>query len=179
MTRQCAEAFKKGTPFACLIPSDLVAYIAQEPDGTYNKTIAESVKQSGKISFLNTQLAWIIHKAPRVSKVYHIRRCKPDPVLEMVPEGPIRAVFNNERSPSELQSEEFMENPSKRVTAEPDLDQVKAFLKDTNLTPPLTQCPNRQQWIRLQQQHRIPQIWKGKSTNTADGLCCYQSSDDS
>ena len=178
VTHQCSEAFKKGTPFACLIPSDLVGYIAQEPDGTYNEAVAELVKQSGKISFLDTQLAWIIHKAPQVSKIYRVKRSDPNLVLEVVPEGPIRAVFNNERSLSELQSEEFMENPSKRVTAEPNLDQVKAFLKDTNLTPPLRQCPNRQQWIRLQQQHRIPQIWKGRSTNTADGLCCYQESED-
>ena len=99
VTRQCSEAFKKGVPFACLVPSDLVGYIAQEPDGTYNKVVAELVKKSGKISFLDSQLAWIIHKAPLVSKVYHIRRGKPDPVVEVTPEGPIRAVYNNERSP--------------------------------------------------------------------------------
>ena len=174
VTRQCLEAFKKGVPFACLIPSDLVGYIAQEPDGTYNRSVVELVKQSGKISFLDTQLAWIIHKAPLVSKVYQIRRVKPD----LVKRGPIRAVYNNERAPTMSLSESFMNDPSKRVAAEPDLDQVKAFLKDTNLTPPLQECPNRQGWIRLQRQHRIPQIWKNKSVRTADGLHCYQKGED-
>ncbi len=175
VTRQCLEAFKKGEPFACLIPSDLVGYIAQEHDGTYNREIIELVKKSGKISFLDTQLAWIIHKAPLVSKVYHVRRAEPD----LVKKGPIRAVYNNERAPPMSLSESFMDEPSKRVTAEPNLEQVKAFLKDTNLTPPLQECPNRQGWIRLQRQHRIPQIWKNKSVRTADGLHCYQKSEDS
>ena len=179
ITRQCLEAFKKGTPFACLVPSDLVAYIAQEPDGSYNKEVARLVKQSGKISFLDTQLVWIIHKAPLVSKVYHLERAEP----EVVRGKPIRAVYNNERepTPSERLTEEFMSNPSKRVTPELTLDQVKAFLKDTNLTPPLQECPNRQQWIRLQMQHRIPQIWKNhpKSVRVSDGLMCYRENDTS
>ena len=83
-----------------------------------------------------------------MSKVYHLERAEP----EVVKGKPIRAVYNNERepSPSELLTEEFMNNPTKRVTPELTLDQVKAFLKDTNLTPPLQECPNRQQWIRLQ-----------------------------
>jgi len=174
VTRQCLEAFKKGEPFACLIPSDLVAFIAQEPDGTYNHEVAKLVKESGKISFLDTQLAWIIHKAPLVSRIYHIERAEP----ELVKKGPIRAVFNNDRVPVGTQSESFMNDPSKRVMEEPNLDQVKALMKSTNLTPPLLGCPDRREWIRLQKQHRIPQIWAFKSTRTADGLHCYQEGDD-
>ena len=174
MTRQCLAAFKKGTPFACLVPSDLVGYIAQEADGTYNQEVAQLVKESGKISFLDNQLAWVIHKAPLVSRVYRQERTDPD----LVEKGPIRAVYNNERAPDPTRSEVLMEEPSKRVTAEPNLDEVKALLKSTNLTPPLAGCPDRREWIRLQRQHRIPQIWKWNSVKTADGLHCYQEGDD-
>ena len=56
VTHQCLAAYKKGTPFACLLPGELVAYIAQEKDGTYNKQVAHMVEQSGKISFLDSGL---------------------------------------------------------------------------------------------------------------------------
>ena len=56
VTHQCLAAYKKGTPFACLLPGELVQYIVQEKDGTYNNMVARMVSESGKISFLDTGL---------------------------------------------------------------------------------------------------------------------------
>ena len=174
ITRQCLAAFKRDLPFACLIPNELVRLIAQEPDGTYNRKVADMVRKAGKISFLDTSLCWIIHKAPLVNRVYHVERVEP----EMNVDGPIRAIYENDRAPAMSETERFMSDPSKKVTGELNLEQVKAHLRTVNLTPPLVGCPDRREWVRLQRQHRIPEIWRYTATKTADGLYCYQDGDD-
>ena len=59
-----------------------------------------------------------------------------------------------------------------RVTPDPqqDLDALMRHLRSTNLTPPVDMCRTRQQWIELQNEHRIPLIWRDKGEHTQDGL---------
>ena len=150
-TQQCLAAYKKGTPFACLVPSQNIRFIPIEKDNTFNKHVASLVEKSGKICFLDTNLTWLIHGAPPVRQIYSQQRCCW--CIERQP--PVRHVFEVE---------------SDRITPEPDLQNLMKTLKDTNLTPPLPLCPNRQEWIRLQREHRIPHIWAGRAERTQDGL---------
>ena len=79
VTHQCLAAYKKGTPFACLVPGELVSYIAQEKDGTYNEQVARMVEDSGKISFLDSGLVWLIHGAKPVRRVLTAERLTIEP----------------------------------------------------------------------------------------------------
>ena len=59
-----------------------------------------------------------------------------------------------------------------RVLPDPqqNLDELMRQLGDTNLTPPVDMCRTRQEWIRMQAEHRIPMIWRGQAEHTQDGL---------
>ena len=151
VTQQCLAAYKKGTPFACLVPGDLVSYIAREKDGTYNRVVARQVEESGKISFLDTGLVWLIHGAKPVRQVLTCQRR----TLEVLP--PIRQTHVGE---------------AQRVTPDPllNLDALMQHLRSTTLTPPVEMCRTRQEWIQLQAEHRIPMIWQNKAEHTQDGL---------
>ena len=59
--RQARAAFKQGTPFACLIPSDLIDRICVDPQGKVLPKIKQQVEISHKICFLSSQLTWVIH----------------------------------------------------------------------------------------------------------------------
>ena len=159
VTHQCLAAFKKGKPFACLIPGDLVAYIPVEKDGTHNTEIAELVQQAGKISFLDSGLVWIIHGASPVRQVFSAGRHK----LERLP--PINVTYVGERN-----------DPA--GAHEPDLDELMRHLRSTNLTPPVDMARTRQEWIQLQAEHRIPLIWQGRAAHTQDGLWYVQEGND-
>ena len=152
VTHQCLAAYKKGVPFACLLPAELVSYIAQEKDGTYNEKVAQMVRDSGKISFLDTGLVWLIHGVKPVRRVLTARHTFR---LEPAPEH--RCTFVGE---------------VQRILPDPqqNLDELMGHLRDTNLTPPVDMCRTRQEWIQLQAQHRIPMIWQGKAERTQDGL---------
>ena len=151
VTHQCLAAYKKGIPFACLLPGELVCYIAKEKDGTYNEQVARMVRDSGKISFLDTGLVWLIHGVKPVRKVLTAERF----TLEPAPEHMHTFV-------GEVQ----------RVLPDPqqNLDELMRHLRSTNLTPPLDMCRTRQEWIQLQAEHRIPIIWQGRAERTQDGL---------
>ena len=140
VTHQCLAAYKKGIPFACLIPGELVSYIAQEKDGTYNEQVAHMVKDSGKISFLDSGLVWLIHGVKPVRQVLTAERL----TIEPTPEH--RHTFVG---------------VVQRVLPDPqqNLDELMRHLRSTNLTPPVDMCRTRQEWIQLQAQHRIPMIW--------------------
>ena len=157
ITQQCLAAYKKGTPFACLIPSDIIRFIPVEGDDRYNKRVAEMIATSGKICFLDTGLTWLIHGAPPVRQVYMNERWS----LQQQP--PIREVYEGEKD---------------RVTPKPEMEMLLEHLKNTNLTPPLPLCSSRQDWIRVQREHRISHIWRGKAKHTQDGLWFIQEKDE-
>ena len=80
VTEQCYTAFEKNVPFACLVPNDLVGYIARDNHGILNKRIANQVEAAFKITLLAPGMTWIIHGVD-------FTRCQP----------PVRTVHQNER----------------------------------------------------------------------------------
>ena len=84
VTQQCYEAFKKGVPFACLVPNDLVRHIARDSRGTLDTSVAKMVEAAFKITLLAPGLTWIIHgvdfsKAqPPIRTVHNADRVTPD-----------------------------------------------------------------------------------------------------
>ena len=111
ITQQCLAAYKKGVPFACLIPGDIIRYIPVTPDGKYDHEVRELINQSGMISLIDTGLVWLIHKATPVRQVFQGERC----VLQPLP--PIKETYDGERD---------------RVTPEHDLKTLTKHLKSTN-----------------------------------------------
>ena len=59
--RQLRKAFLKGTPFACLVPSDLVHQVSEDNRGEISPDIQQLVRKADKIAFLTPSLTWIIH----------------------------------------------------------------------------------------------------------------------
>ena len=59
--RQTRAAFQQGTPFACLVPSDLIDRICVTPQGQVIHKVKKQVEDSQKICFLSAQLTWVIH----------------------------------------------------------------------------------------------------------------------
>ena len=55
------EAFQKGIPFACLVPSCLVHLL---PKGPKNRRLLEN---SSKLVLLSTELTWIVHGIPSIT----------------------------------------------------------------------------------------------------------------
>ena len=61
ITHQVRAAIAHNTPFACLVPSDLVDQICVSPNGEINETIRQAVQDTIKISFLTPNLTWLIY----------------------------------------------------------------------------------------------------------------------
>ncbi len=61
ITLQCMEAFRKDTPFACLVPSDLVHKIPYDERGDLDKDVQRKVNDSFFISLLTPGLTWVVH----------------------------------------------------------------------------------------------------------------------
>ena len=59
--RQLRAAIKRDTPFACLIPSDLVDRICVDAAGTVSPDVQAAVNKAEKITFLAAGLTWLIH----------------------------------------------------------------------------------------------------------------------
>ena len=140
-----------------LMPSCQVQHIPLQVDGKYNKTVRDRLDKAGKISLLDPQLVWIIHKAPLVRQVYCVRRRRI--CTEIV--GPIsRQVWGIERLKDDI-----------------DLEKLMAHLKSANLTPALEQCPDRDGWIAAQIRSHVPRIWADKGKRAQDGLWYVQEND--
>ena len=83
VTEQCYTAFEKDTPFACLVPNDLVGYIARDSQGQLNESIAKKVEAAFKITLLAPGMTWIIHGVdfskvnPPVKTVHQNERVTP------------------------------------------------------------------------------------------------------
>ena len=148
ITQQCHAAFLKDTGFAMLIPGDIVRYIPLDSSGHYNKTVQQRLEKAGKISFLDSGLVWIIHKAPLVRQVYDVQRQH----AELLVQGPINVQDTGDTMEA------------------PDLQKLTEHITSGNTTPALAQCPSRQTWIREQKACLFDQIWKGKASRAADGL---------
>jgi hypothetical protein len=54
----CAQLFQTQKKFACLVPSDLVNWIALEKSTERNEQMARSILQAHKIVYLDTTLTW-------------------------------------------------------------------------------------------------------------------------
>ena len=84
VTQQCHAAFKKGVPFACLVPNELVRHIARDHRGELDTSIAKMVEASFKITLLSPGLTWIIHgvdfskSQPPIKTVHNMDRVTPD-----------------------------------------------------------------------------------------------------
>ena len=61
ITRICAKALRKGTPFACLIPNTLVDHICVTKQGSVDKELQSLTEKAQKIAFLSPELTWLIH----------------------------------------------------------------------------------------------------------------------
>ena len=61
ITAQCLEAYRKGTPFACLVPSDLVHRIPFDEQGNLDKDVKDMIDKSFLIALLDPGLTWVIH----------------------------------------------------------------------------------------------------------------------
>ena len=157
VVRQCRAAFKKGRPFACLVPGDIVRYIPLETDNTVNEAVAAQVQKAGKISFLDSDLVCLIHGATPVKYVYTADRALP------VSLPPINEAYPSVRD---------------RVTPDHDMADLMQHLKEANLTPPIEICRTRRDWIQQQAEHRVPLLWAGKAEKTQDGLWFVQDGDD-
>ena len=81
ITEQCREAFHKNIPFACLVPNDLVEYIAMDNKGQLDKQVAAQVEAAFKITLLSAGLTWIVHGVdfskcqPPIKTVHQRARC--------------------------------------------------------------------------------------------------------
>ena len=150
VTHQCAAALRKDTAFAMLVPSDVVRYIPVDEQQNYDHTVKLRLDKAGKISFLDSGLVWIIHKAPLVRQVYDVERQR----TTVETEGPIQ----------------LLDDGSDKVFESPDLDELTKHMASDNMTPSLTECPDRATWIKEQKACLFDRIWKGKASKAPDGL---------
>ena len=60
VTQQCRAAFKKGTPFACLVPNELVHLIAVDEHKQIDQTVHTMVNEAMKLTLLSPGLTWVI-----------------------------------------------------------------------------------------------------------------------
>ena len=77
----------KGTPFACLVPNDLVCHIARDASKQLIAPVQRLVDDAMKITLLSPGLTWIIHgldftRKERIKTVHAGRRVTPDFDLE-------------------------------------------------------------------------------------------------
>jgi hypothetical protein len=87
VVRQCRAALDIGTPFACLIPNDLVHYIAKDQRKHVVVDLQRKVDRATKITLLSPGLTWLIsgiNFAPtnRFKTVYAGPRVTPEYELE-------------------------------------------------------------------------------------------------
>ena len=85
--RQLREAFRTGTPFACLTPSDLVDQIWVDAHRNTLPDIKAQVEKAQKICFLSPHLTWIIHGVDIVGQyknVYLNNRVTPEIELQQL-----------------------------------------------------------------------------------------------
>ena len=144
ITGQCRMAFRKGRPFACLVPNDLVRYIAVDHSKQVVHPIRRLVDNAMKITLLSPGLTWVIHG------------------LNFAQKARIRTVYANHR----------VTRDGKRVTPDFELEELAKHLKNSNMTPPLPQFATRQAWIDAQKKERCKLTWGSYPglRNTPDGL---------
>ena len=106
VTIQCRSAFMKDSPFACLVPNELVSYIAIDHNKVLIKPIQQLVEQSMKITLLRPGLTWIIHGIDFTSKL------------------PIRTVYASERVTPDFELQE-LERILKDSNMTPPVDEFK------------------------------------------------------
>ena len=152
VTQQCREAFEKGTPFACLVPNDLVHHICKGPTGETSPEVQAMVEEAFKITLLAPGLTWIVHGL----------------TIDRSQEPLIRTVFAGE-------AERDVEGTD-RVTEEYELQELVKHLKNSNLTPPLPEFSTRERWIEEQRKHRTKLLYKDMEGvyEAQDGLLVYE-----
>ena len=152
VTQQCREAFEKGTPFACLVPNDLVHHICKDHTGETSPQVQDMVEKAFKITLLGPGLTWVIHGL----------------TFDHNGGPPIRTVFASEGE-SDVQG-------TNRVTEEFELEQLVQHLKSSNLTPPLPEFSTRAKWIEEQKKYRTKLLYQDLDGvyEAPDGLLVYE-----
>ena len=85
--RQTRAALNHDTPFACLIPSDLIDQLGVDPQGKLLPLIKEKVERANKICFLSAGLTWLIHGINikgQYKNVYVNNRITPEIELDLL-----------------------------------------------------------------------------------------------
>ena len=85
--RQVRAAIERATPFACLVPSDLIGRIGINEQGEISEEIRDKVAKAPKIAFLESNLTWLIFgiQIPGTYKqVYVNNRVTPEIELDML-----------------------------------------------------------------------------------------------
>ena len=96
--RQMSAALKRGTPFACLVPSDLVDRICVNPAGEVQPDVQHAVSKAEKISFLSAGLTWLIHGiklSGTYQQVYVNDRVTPEIELDIL----MKQLADSDRTP--------------------------------------------------------------------------------
>ena len=81
IVRQCRAAFSKGTPFACLIPNDLVHRISIDHNKDFIEPLQRQVDAALKLTLLAPGLTWLIHGIQmrcQIKTVYANSRVTPE-----------------------------------------------------------------------------------------------------
>ena len=147
VTQQCKEAFDKDTPFACLVPNDLVHRIAINEKGELCKETQKKVDGAFKIALLDPGLTWVVHG------------------VKFDEQWKIRTVYAGEATEG-----------TDRVTEEFELQELVKKLRSSNLTPPLPEFSTREKWIEEQKKQRTKLLYQDVDGvyEAQDGLLVYQ-----
>lgn len=85
--RQIRAALNHDTPFACLMPSDLIDQLGVDPQGKLLPLIKEKAERANKICFLSAGLTWLIHRINIKGQYKHIyvnNRITPEIELDLL-----------------------------------------------------------------------------------------------
>jgi transposase InsO family protein len=76
-TYACANLFRSGKPFACLMHTTLIHRVPQLPDGTVDQEVRKRLDRAGKLVFSDAEMTWIIGNSDcTVHRCYHAKAHK-------------------------------------------------------------------------------------------------------
>ena len=149
VTQLCEALLKKDKPFACLIPSDLVHYIARRRDKSVDANLAQKVEQCQKLVLLAPGLTWLIYGlSPMQGKTVLL--------ANMGIQTQSKATATKAMGP-----------------IQPDMDTLVQLAKDEGVLPIHTPFPARGQWIK-DQGPALSAYDPSTLSRAADGLTYYR-----
>ena len=86
-TNTCRMLIESGRPACVLLPSDLVHYVPQNMDGTFNATMTAAIEKAPKYTILSANLTWVMFGIPDAPKHMvcmseHLVDCMPPHIPE-------------------------------------------------------------------------------------------------